>query len=82
MHCIDARSFSTFVNPLNRNANPKALEVKLPIKRTRYTVLEASMPSEALRILDSTDRVSLMFTDVVIPKMSGCELANRARILI
>ena len=44
-----------------------------------YTVLEAARPSEALRMLDEGRKVSLLFTDVVMPEMSGRELADLAR---
>ncbi len=44
-----------------------------------YTVLEAESPSHALRILDGGERVTLLFTDVVMPEMSGRQLADRAR---
>ena len=36
-----------------------------------YTVFEAPRPSEALRTLDAHPEVALMFTDVVMPEMSG-----------
>jgi PAS domain S-box-containing protein len=48
------------------------------LTRAGYTVLVAPDGDEALRILDSHDRgVDLLFTDVVIPGMSGRELAER-----
>jgi CheY-like chemotaxis protein len=44
-----------------------------------YTVLEAALPSDALRMLDEGCKVSLLFTDVVMPEMSGRELSDLAR---
>ncbi len=43
-----------------------------------YRVTQASGPEEALEILRSTGAVDLLLTDVVMPKMSGYELADRA----
>ncbi|MBK6007244.1 PAS domain-containing protein [Ramlibacter ginsenosidimutans] len=44
-----------------------------------YTVLHAGDGSHALQILDDDERkVDLLFTDVVMPGMSGRELADRA----
>jgi len=40
---------------------------------------EASNPSEALRMFEAGQKVSLLFTDVVMPQMSGRDLADRAR---
>jgi signal transduction histidine kinase/DNA-binding response OmpR family regulator len=44
-----------------------------------YTVIEASRPSEAIRVLESDERPDLVFSDVVMPEMSGRELAEVAR---
>jgi PAS domain S-box-containing protein len=49
------------------------------VRELGYTVLEASGPKEALKLFDAGERVALLFTDVVMPDMSGRELADHAR---
>ncbi|WJR80004.1 ATP-binding protein [Bradyrhizobium sp. NP1] len=44
-----------------------------------YSVVGAANPAEALQLLESGLGVSLLFTDVIMPAMSGSELADRAR---
>ncbi|WP_218508570.1 ATP-binding protein [Variovorax sp. dw_308] len=44
-----------------------------------YTVIEAASAHDALRMLDEGRAISMLFTDVVMPEMSGRELAERAR---
>jgi CheY-like chemotaxis protein len=44
-----------------------------------YTAVGASDPSEALQLLDGGLSISLLFTDVIMPLMSGRELADRLR---
>ncbi len=45
-----------------------------------YTVLSAHDPSEALKLLERHgDSISLLLTDVVLPQMSGRDLAQRVR---
>ncbi len=41
-----------------------------------YMVVEAASPAEALRIIESDQPVSLLFTDVVMPGMNGRQLAD------
>lgn len=44
-----------------------------------YSVLEASDGDQALKILASDQRVDLLFTDVVLPGLSGRQIADKAR---
>jgi CheY-like chemotaxis protein len=43
-----------------------------------YRTIEAEDGPAALRVLDSTERVQLLFTDVVMPNMNGKRLAEEA----
>ena len=56
----------------------RALSVEA-LRELGYSVIEASGPSQALRMLDEGQQVTLLFTDVVMPDMSGRQLADRAR---
>jgi PAS domain S-box-containing protein len=47
------------------------------LRELGYTVMEASRPGEAIRLIDSGQPVHLLFTDVVMPEMSGRLLADR-----
>jgi PAS domain S-box-containing protein len=49
------------------------------LKELGYAVVEVSGPLEALRLLQSGQEVHVLFTDVVMPDMSGRQLADRAR---
>jgi PAS domain S-box-containing protein len=49
------------------------------LRELGYEVVAAPDGIEALRMIERGQRVSLLFTDVVMPEMSGRELARRAR---
>jgi CheY-like chemotaxis protein len=51
------------------------------LKDLGYSVLEVGNPVEALRLFEAGQKVSLLFTDVVMPEMSGRELVDKARLL-
>jgi CheY-like chemotaxis protein len=49
------------------------------LRELGYTVRHAGCGADALRLLDELGSVTLLFTDVVMPGMSGRELADRVR---
>jgi CheY-like chemotaxis protein len=52
------------------------------LQKDGYAVLEASCPSDALRICERHEGpIHLLLTDVVMPQMSGRELAERVSVL-
>ena len=52
------------------------------LRELGYRVIDARDGLEALMQIDRGQRVSLLFTDVVMPEMSGRELAEQARMRI
>jgi CheY-like chemotaxis protein len=53
--------------------------VRTMLEKQGYTVLEAADTDDALSLLShSSNRVDLMITDVIMPRMNGPELAERA----
>lgn len=49
------------------------------LRELGYIVIDARDGPEALRMIDRGQRVSLLFSDVMMPEMTGRELAARAR---
>jgi CheY-like chemotaxis protein len=49
------------------------------LRELNYTTIHAGTPSEALKQLESQPHITLLFTDVVMPEMSGRQLATLAR---
>lgn len=56
----------------------RALSVEA-LRELGYSVIETNGPKDALRVLDQDVSVTLLFTDVVMPGMSGRQLAEAAR---
>ncbi len=50
------------------------------LRELGYTVIEAGSPRAALAVVDGPETVTLLFTDVVMPEMSGRELADLAQV--
>jgi len=48
------------------------------LKELGYSVIETKSGAEALAVLDSGQLVTLLFTDVVMPEMTGRQLADQA----
>jgi PAS domain S-box-containing protein len=51
--------------------------VRRVLESVGYNVLAAGLPSEAERLLEETEHIDLLLTDVVMPEMSGYDLAVR-----
>jgi signal transduction histidine kinase len=49
------------------------------LREMRYTVLHASGGAQALEMLDAHPGIALLFTDVVMPEMTGRQLVDTAR---
>ena len=49
------------------------------LRELGYTVVEASGPNEAIDMIDAGQPLSLLFTDVVMPEMSGRQLVDILR---
>ena len=55
--------------------------VVVQLRGLGYRVREADSAHSALEILESTDRIDLLFTDIIMPGgLNGKELATKARI--
>jgi len=55
--------------------------VREMLLRLGYTILEAGSGAEALRIFERHQGINLLLTDVIMPQMSGRDLAERLRSL-
>jgi CheY-like chemotaxis protein len=49
------------------------------LRELGYTVVSAPNGPEALKLIDAGQKVTLLFTDVVMPQMTGRQLADFAR---
>ncbi len=49
------------------------------LRELGYTVVEANGPKEAIRMIEAGQQLSLLFTDVVMPDMSGRQLVDMLR---
>jgi CheY-like chemotaxis protein len=47
------------------------------LRELGYTVMEAGRPADAIRMFEAGQNVDLLFTDVVMPEMSGRRLADQ-----
>lgn len=62
---------------------PDVLDVAIELFRTMgYEVLSANNGKDALGVLERTPDVGVLFSDVVMPGMSGIDLGKKARDLI
>ena len=52
---------------------------KRVLERDGYRVLEAATPEDALSCAERGERLSMLLTDVVMPRMSGGQLADRVK---
>jgi two-component system cell cycle sensor histidine kinase/response regulator CckA len=56
--------------------------IQLVLQRNGYHVIEAHNAEEALQIVESAnDRIHLLLTDLILPRLSGRELAQRISVL-
>jgi two-component system cell cycle sensor histidine kinase/response regulator CckA len=55
--------------------------VRSMLEKNGYTVLEALDPDQALSLLATAERIDLLLTDVIMPRMNGPELADRVCLL-
>ena len=52
---------------------------RMALTKEGYFVLEAANGAEALEVLDRAGRADIIVTDIVMPVMTGTELAKRIR---
>ena len=66
---------------LVEDADPLRMMIQEILEEAGYTVLECADPEEALRRVSTTDApIRLMLTDVVMPRLSGPDLAKSVRV--
>jgi two-component system cell cycle sensor histidine kinase/response regulator CckA len=53
--------------------------VRRALETSGYQVLDAATPEDALAVAGTNEPIALLLTDVVMPRMSGPELAHRLR---
>ena len=51
------------------------------LKELGYTVIEANGPIEGLKVIESSAKIDLMLTDIVMPEINGRKLADAAMAL-
>jgi CheY-like chemotaxis protein len=60
--------------------DPDVRQIAVEILRAAgYRVVEAASPAQALEALAHEPAVELLFTDIMMPEMSGFELSRRAK---
>jgi signal transduction histidine kinase len=74
---IPTGSASTTVLVVEDETRMRALTVEA-LRDLGYTVLHAEGPAAALKIIEAHPEIALLFTDVVMPEMSGRKLAEEA----
>jgi PAS domain S-box-containing protein len=52
------------------------------LRELGYSVIAASSPRDALRVIESRQHIDLLFTDIVMPEMNGRQLAERALVIL
>lgn len=52
------------------------------LRELGYTVLHADGGAAALRVIESAQRIDLLFTDIVMPEMNGRQLAEKASVMM
>ncbi|MBU3949550.1 MAG: response regulator [Proteobacteria bacterium] len=61
---------------------PLLTMVKMMLEELGYQVLAANTPSEAIRLAEeNASKIRLFLTDVIMPEMSGSDLAKRMKSL-
>ncbi len=54
--------------------------VSSALKTSGYVVVDADSPQQAIGMMESHPALDLLVTDVVMPDVNGCELAERMRL--